>query len=309
VRDIILLCYIVSFSLGLASLLFTAVGYIRYRSETLRYFFFSLIIVALYMGMVSVAFYQRTVRIAYDAVFLSLLPGYFLVISVCMILYSLFISAQHYFHIRLPRIKKALYSVLIFLIPQVVFSSSQLPRSVTQKPYMNILAFLTIAVVVSITAAFAVQLRRSRTKARGAVLRLLVAGTIAFIIASLFDLFLKMNERGTMLPYSAFGYAVLSLLNIAAAFYLNAKTASLSRQYMFDLFKSAAISNREIEIISLILQGYSNQKIADRLYISLSTVKSHVYSIYQKLGINSRAELFFITQGNSGLYRASESIL
>ena len=51
------------------------------------------------------------------------------------------------------------------------------------------------------------------------------------------------------------------------------------------------ISNRELEITRLILDGKSNQAIADELFVSLKTIKNHIYNIYQKMGIKSRYEL------------------
>jgi len=51
------------------------------------------------------------------------------------------------------------------------------------------------------------------------------------------------------------------------------------------------ISRRESEIIREVLEGKSNKEIEDALCISSSTVKNHLYNIYQKVGINSRSEL------------------
>lgn len=61
-------------------------------------------------------------------------------------------------------------------------------------------------------------------------------------------------------------------------------------------FISKDISSREREVIDRIIAGKSNQAIADELYISLSTVKNHVYNIYQKLKINSRMQLMSLFQ-------------
>lgn len=52
-----------------------------------------------------------------------------------------------------------------------------------------------------------------------------------------------------------------------------------------------AISKREREIAELILLGKSNKEIEANLFISMGTVKNHIYSLYQKLGINSRGQL------------------
>ena len=50
------------------------------------------------------------------------------------------------------------------------------------------------------------------------------------------------------------------------------------------------ISEREVEILHLLADGLSNQKIADHLVIGLGTVKSHVHHILEKLGVSSRAQ-------------------
>ncbi len=50
------------------------------------------------------------------------------------------------------------------------------------------------------------------------------------------------------------------------------------------------LSPRELEILSLIGEGCSNQEIADRLVITLHTVKKHSSNIFAKLGVNSRTQ-------------------
>ncbi len=51
------------------------------------------------------------------------------------------------------------------------------------------------------------------------------------------------------------------------------------------------ISTREKEIVVLIMMGFSNRKIANKLFISLSTVKTHVRNIFRKLNVESRFEI------------------
>lgn len=50
------------------------------------------------------------------------------------------------------------------------------------------------------------------------------------------------------------------------------------------------ISEREIEVLQLISEGYTNPEIAARLYLSLNTVKVHTRNIYGKLGVNNRMQ-------------------
>jgi DNA-binding NarL/FixJ family response regulator len=56
-----------------------------------------------------------------------------------------------------------------------------------------------------------------------------------------------------------------------------------------DLHKSP-LSEREQEVLSLLASGCRNKDVADNLNISIATVKSHVYSIYQKLHVTSKIE-------------------
>jgi DNA-binding NarL/FixJ family response regulator len=51
-----------------------------------------------------------------------------------------------------------------------------------------------------------------------------------------------------------------------------------------------AFSHRERQILALVVEGNTNRQIAERLYLSESTVKSHLASSFRKLGARSRAE-------------------
>jgi DNA-binding CsgD family transcriptional regulator len=50
----------------------------------------------------------------------------------------------------------------------------------------------------------------------------------------------------------------------------------------------AGLTAREVEVLRLVAQGLTDAQVAERLVISLRTVTTHLTSIYNKLGINSR---------------------
>jgi LuxR family maltose regulon positive regulatory protein len=52
--------------------------------------------------------------------------------------------------------------------------------------------------------------------------------------------------------------------------------------------ETEALTEREIEVVSLLAEGLTNREIASRLFLSPSTVKAHVYNIYQKWDVHSR---------------------
>ncbi|MEM9075679.1 MAG: LuxR C-terminal-related transcriptional regulator [Bacteroidota bacterium] len=61
----------------------------------------------------------------------------------------------------------------------------------------------------------------------------------------------------------------------------------------------SVLSKQEATVRNLILQGKTNKEIANELYISLSTVKTHITHIYNKLDVANRQELFQKSTGTS----------
>ncbi|GAB2533964.1 response regulator transcription factor [Gracilibacillus alcaliphilus] len=57
------------------------------------------------------------------------------------------------------------------------------------------------------------------------------------------------------------------------------------------LEQGISINSREEELLKLIALGYSNQRIADEVYLSLGTVKNYCSKLYGKLRVENRAEL------------------
>jgi DNA-binding CsgD family transcriptional regulator len=55
--------------------------------------------------------------------------------------------------------------------------------------------------------------------------------------------------------------------------------------------KLKSLSRKEHEVLNLILERKNNQQICDTLFISLSTLKSHINHIYKKLEVNRRQEI------------------
>ncbi len=50
------------------------------------------------------------------------------------------------------------------------------------------------------------------------------------------------------------------------------------------------LTERELEVLNLVVQGESNQQIAEALFISITTVKAHISNILSKLQVSSRTE-------------------
>jgi len=56
------------------------------------------------------------------------------------------------------------------------------------------------------------------------------------------------------------------------------------------LISELELSKRELEILSLMAQGHSNEEIAEKIFVSLSTVKSHNQNLFVKLDVKRRTQ-------------------
>lgn len=70
-------------------------------------------------------------------------------------------------------------------------------------------------------------------------------------------------------------------------------------EYLVHLGESISytLSLRQEEILLLVAEGLSNAQIAERLYLSESTVKQHLRAAYKALGVRSRAEAARVMRG------------
>lgn len=67
-----------------------------------------------------------------------------------------------------------------------------------------------------------------------------------------------------------------------------AETLGIPYRHSITANISSDFTPREEEVVELLIAGFSNQRIAERLVIAESTVKVHLRSIYRKLGVNTR---------------------
>ena len=57
-----------------------------------------------------------------------------------------------------------------------------------------------------------------------------------------------------------------------------------------DVLRQSGLSKREYEVLELMAKGCSNQEIADRLFVSLNTIKTHSSNLFVKLDVKRRTQ-------------------
>lgn len=132
-------------------------------------------------------------------------------------------------------------------------------------------------------------------ESKNAILQYVMAGASGYVLQdvtvdNLFKHIQALQEHKALISpamAAAFMDQIAVLAHISARPYLEPETYS-------------ELTPRELEVLDLIGEGYTNQEIADELYIEVGTVKNHVHSILKKLDVASRedaaAQLPFIQE-------------
>lgn len=117
---------------------------------------------------------------------------------------------------------------------------------------------------------------------------------MAIVLVRLFEYYFLEQRIDAAIYWGTSGALVLIMgVWIGKEFFSEKKKATTSGDLQFDnadQLQLLGLSGRELEVLQLIEQGLSNQKIADRLFLSLSTVKTHTSNIYSKLGVKNRVQ-------------------
>lgn len=95
-------------------------------------------------------------------------------------------------------------------------------------------------------------------------------------------------------------FAVIAFVFFFIGIYINKKSlhknTQVSKEVNHKKIKELNISNREYEVLCEIAKGLSNQEIANKLFVSESTIKTHVSNILVKLNANRRTQAIQISK-------------
>jgi DNA-binding NarL/FixJ family response regulator len=100
----------------------------------------------------------------------------------------------------------------------------------------------------------------------------------------------RCDERGDRERARALLSQALATANELGMVRLKRLATALARKVgILDQAHPAGLSSRELEVLELVAEGLTNAEIGAVLYISARTVAQHLRSVYNKLGVNSRA--------------------
>ncbi len=195
-----------------------------------------------------------------------LMTAFVMAVQVGRVLVLLLASAEAAATIRAPAI--ALISVYLFFLGWMLYRASALETHELMSLLLRRLALLTLIFAP--------------------------ASTLFYIISYRFP---GIERLHISLDYIYFSIWSLIVITVFLR-YLSNPTALIDEGKISEAFISSfKITKREAEVIELISLGLGNQEIADRMYVSLTTVRTHIYNIFQKTGATSRVHLLRIASG------------
>jgi DNA-binding NarL/FixJ family response regulator len=118
---------------------------------------------------------------------------------------------------------------------------------------------------------------------------------------------IKDGARGIILKHAASEFLIKGIRKVfegelwADTSTMTRVVESLSQKYRGERDSEKdrkELSQREREVVGLVASGYRNKEIANKLFISEQTVKTHLSNVFQKLEINDRLELALYAMRN-----------
>jgi DNA-binding CsgD family transcriptional regulator len=272
---------------------------------------FLLVLISLYVIGRGFTCYEASIVQKSGLAWSSVINRFVLLVMLGAVGLFLFHIVRDRFRICLSKVKRFAVSLLALLTPQLVFSASLVRNGrisyniFSPFPDTNLLLLVAVLLFSTVSVVHRISSKDSNELIR--LMKVALCGSVVLMLSGISELFLafaRFDSAGHGLQgfFSLPACLIFGILSIVSVMrYSHAPYGG--RNGVMD---GLGISPRESEIVHLVITGYSNRQIGDRLYISLSTVKSHLYSIYRKLGVGSRMELLNRVKGEFGYRRCRE---
>ncbi len=295
---------IVSFSLGLASFIVSAILLIKYRDKTVLYYTAFLLIFSIRMFLSSLLF---SIRLDQSFYYGTVLIFYVLTKDICrLLLFFIPIMLMHLLSVRFEKTGKIVISALTLLSAAALSVPYFFAGKIAGGALLfSIMDWVTpgALIITGLLMPFLTVLYRRKISNNVFVKSLVPVVLIFFYGFILFDWISGRSSGGFLsrsnikeIIFQLSGYFLINFffLFLTVRFFLRYSRKEAIAEPDSVFFSKFNITEREQEILLLILQGLNSREIADKLFISQKTVKNHIHHIYGKTGINSRLELAFL---------------
>ncbi len=138
-------------------------------------------------------------------------------------------------------------------------------------------------------------LKEARGREEESLLRGIAITFLPLIVLFPLDL-IFFREYSFKLGYIVFSIFAIQIYHYVSRHYFREyeSDSSILKEDLF--FQKEHLSEREEEVARLLIQGKTNKAIAEHLFISINTIKSHIKSIYKKLSVANRIQLMHLVK-------------
>ncbi len=288
-----------TFCIGFFSIIILTIIYFKTKNKFLShflfaYFIYTLLVMAICLDLYLIINFQnniKTTRLIIRIIYISSL--YFLPSAIIFMIHYIF-------KIKYRLLLNILFIVIsIFSILSVLFTHKMELTEVKFyfSSYLNISFIVFIILILYMLLLCFFNYEKVEDKEIKKITKHAMILLILFLPGLINDFF-NFLDLPSGIYFFPIHYCCLSILittyiirNYFNEFQL---PQNIIKQLDENLLSEFMISPREKEIFLLIIDGYGNKKIADKLFISISTVKKHIYSIFKKTNVSSRYELLRI---------------
>ena len=283
--------FFTTFPIGIVSLSILALIYFKTKDELLRYYLYFYATFTLVIILNTLIYYIWTNLTPFHPRLFSAL-GYIEVFTANYVLVFVGPVFAHYLfsvpHAKRRNIVWGAVLIALFLVNQIL---KVVIADDTLKPLGHLIEdIIVVAMILYVLILGLYCYKRLEDPSRKNLARKFLILFGLFLPASVNDTFLSEYSPLRFHPILYCAFSIIFTYYFITQHFAQPESSSTSMPAE-DIFQHYHISPREQEVIALLLQGYSNTKIAETLFISLNTVKKHVRNIYPKFGINSRYEL------------------
>ncbi|PKM94021.1 MAG: hypothetical protein CVU84_11160 [Firmicutes bacterium HGW-Firmicutes-1] len=300
-KHLVLLFFVISFTSGVVAIILGSMFYLKNKHDPIKQliiancYFCGLLfldIINYYVGIN----YIKTQEIFYMIILLGLLLTGIGLIYHFTLFVHLLLSLEFSKKKRFIFYFTAITAVLLLIGLNIAYANNILYKYF-QYPTSFLLHNLFTGVGAYYNLFLLVMYRKSVHKE---VKKFLMIGIVFIAIVVPLSIFMNSLEYSIRFPYpmpfSPIIFFLINILGIAFArkTLLHGLDKHPKENYDIVLKKYLSqfdITERELEIVKFVLEGFGNQDIGDKLFISPNTVKNHIYNIYRKMGIKNRYEL------------------
>ena len=298
---VILAFYVFALMLAAASLSQTWTMWQRYRKVVIRRFGFFQAALTLILASFAIDLYAQVARVDHT----SAAAAVYWITSAAGCLLFIF-CAPGFYHALIGLVLRRWMLVAYFAVDVAACVLALIylvaPRIGATSIALNALVF---AMVIFGLILLAVNLHSVADRALARAMRVFGALTVVFLPLMFVD------AAMSYIPALRFFRFLNGLAQPAYFLVLNALSLVFGQKYLnrpayevdgklSDYFISTfGITEREQDVITVLLDGAAAKDIAEKLFISPKTADNHLYRIYRKLGVRNRLQLFRLVRGNS----------